>query len=191
MTIDLKQLEDICSENSGNMYDEHLDLLKRVGRLYLAQAKAPEQDVPDVIKYLLGEGSLDGCYYPDFPDKGERYPKRYWWRNALRHYLTQRPPAPTVAAQVDLDALKLECMDVVSQTMLKGTVSRALKRQAATQIIDHLASKGIIQGAPMGDVMELLADIDAYLKWCGANLSRPFQERIAEIQAAAQRQGGA
>ena len=47
----------------------------------------PKEPLPDVIAYLLGEGSLDGCHYPDFPDNGERYKRRYWWRAALRAHI--------------------------------------------------------------------------------------------------------
>lgn len=44
------------------------------------------KDMPPVIQYLLGIGALDGCRFPDFPDNGERYKKRYWWRTALREH---------------------------------------------------------------------------------------------------------
>lgn len=66
--------------------------------------------MPDVIKYLLGEGSLEGFCFPDFPDNGEKYKKRYWWRKHLREAwaartdLCARPeknsPQTTSAAQV-------------------------------------------------------------------------------------------
>lgn len=52
-----------------------------------------EKTWPDVIKYLLGLGSLDGFTFPDFPDNGEVYKHRYWWRTALRDaWVNSQPP---------------------------------------------------------------------------------------------------
>jgi hypothetical protein len=47
------------------------------------------KELPDVIKFLLGEGQLDGCSFGEFPDNGEKYKRRYWWRKALREYALQ------------------------------------------------------------------------------------------------------
>lgn len=47
-------------------------------------------DYPDVIKFLLGEGQLDGLSFGEFPDNGEKYKRRYWWRKALREAWVNR-----------------------------------------------------------------------------------------------------
>ena len=58
----------------------------------------PAGEMPDVIKFLLGEGTLDGFTFGQFPDNGEKYKRRYWWRKALRDAWGIRADKPDAAA---------------------------------------------------------------------------------------------
>lgn len=67
---------------------------------------APEKGMPEVVKFLLGESSLDGCHYGDIPS-GK---KPYWWRKALREAWNTRPAQET--GQQDAERAKaLELVD--------------------------------------------------------------------------------
>ena len=54
----------------------------------------PSVQMPPVIKFLLGEGKLDGCGFGEFPDDGKWPKRRYWWRKALREAWDTRTPQP-------------------------------------------------------------------------------------------------
>ncbi len=60
--------------------------------------------MPDVVLYLLGEGRLEGHTFPDFPDNGEKYKRRYWWRKHLRDAWQTR--TPQAALQQEGDVMK-------------------------------------------------------------------------------------
>lgn len=46
----------------------------------------------DVIKFLLGKGSIDGVW---FGEKHPAYEGNFWWRNHLRKYITQSQNSET------------------------------------------------------------------------------------------------
>lgn len=53
-----------------------------------------EELLPDVIKFLLGEGQLHGYVFGEYPhmnNPGIKYKHRYWWRSALREAWNTRP----------------------------------------------------------------------------------------------------
>lgn len=37
----------------------------------------------NVVRFLRGEGELDGMRFGEFPDNGEKYKRHYWWRRYL------------------------------------------------------------------------------------------------------------
>lgn len=95
--------------------------------------------LPPVIKYLLGEGAFDGCHYPDFPDNGEKYKRRHWWRKALRDLFEKRavPPSPVV----DLDKIierSYKVFDIESadgqSVGIRKDVLEALRQVATSRI---------------------------------------------------------
>lgn len=50
---------------------------------------AQGKDFDTVIKFLLGEGALDGVW---FGDKHPTKPGNYWWRGYLREALASEDP---------------------------------------------------------------------------------------------------
>ena len=63
--------------------------------------KTAKTDMPDVIKYLLGEGQLDGCHFPDYLNQGSIAGRRYWWRKALREAWNTRASQPVSVPETD------------------------------------------------------------------------------------------
>lgn len=53
-----------------------------------AQAEPVAPEIPQVIKYLLGEDELDGAWFGDQPPEGMR---KFWWRKALREVFAVHP----------------------------------------------------------------------------------------------------
>ena len=45
-------------------------------------------ELKQVVKYLLGEGELDGCHFGEF---NERIRPNFWWRKNLREAWNSRP----------------------------------------------------------------------------------------------------
>jgi hypothetical protein len=41
-------------------------------------------EMQEVVSFLLGERQIDGLGFGEFPDNGEKYKRRYWWRGKLR-----------------------------------------------------------------------------------------------------------
>lgn len=75
--------------------------------------KAPAPDMPNVIKFLLGEGALDGIWYGQGwvrLENGRTQP--YWWRTALRKawesHCTVVPVWAVDKARERLDQIEIE-----------------------------------------------------------------------------------
>lgn len=95
----------------------------------------PAGEMPEVIKFLLGEGTLDGFTFGQFPDNGEKYKRRYWWRKALREAWAARADKPDAAAAREalqrveefLDACEIACPSIAADL---DTIKRILQREA-------------------------------------------------------------
>ncbi len=51
--------------------------------------------VPQVIRFLLGEAALDGCWFGD--DYGPHGQPRFWWRKKLRWHWAHKSKRTTGA----------------------------------------------------------------------------------------------
>lgn len=84
------------------------------------QNKGPprmDREMPDVIKYLLGEGPLDGLHFPDFPDNGEKLKRRYWWRKHLREAWQNRE-ALTLAQSAGEEAWRYDLENAPARSLI-------------------------------------------------------------------------
>jgi hypothetical protein len=74
----------------GNIRQRNLELVcDDAAERYASQFKASEPiGKPDVIKFLLGEGELDGVWYGEHP--GNKGP--FWWRTELRKLFEASEP---------------------------------------------------------------------------------------------------
>jgi len=76
------------TEINKELSQENYRLLEELSRLRsLVKAAEPSQpertaELPDVIKFLLGEGSLNGVWYGDPRPDNEK--GNFWWRKYLR-----------------------------------------------------------------------------------------------------------
>lgn len=57
--------------------------------------KSSPDDLPDVVRFLLGEAALDNCWYGAHP-LGQ---KPYWWRKALREAWNTRAAQPQLTQE--------------------------------------------------------------------------------------------
>lgn len=93
-----------------------------------------DECLPDVIKFLLGEGELDGYSFGEFPDNGEQYKRRYWWRKALREAWNLRNPNPASEGDVDkITKAIFEVMDVMDGIDITAARTYAEAALAAMQ----------------------------------------------------------
>jgi len=55
----------------------------------LGQARQGDEARPDVIKFLLGLGTLEGYWFGDKPTDGRG---AFWWRKYFNYFLDTKPP---------------------------------------------------------------------------------------------------
>lgn len=117
-----------CNGNCGMNYCDENGCVerKRILSEPIEKSSALKVEQSDIIKFLLGEGSLNGVWYGDPRPDNEK--GNFWWRKYLREYATQeREKARREAVQECIEIYKMtEWYDTILEKFekLKGSTEK-------------------------------------------------------------------